>query len=98
MSNGKCGLQRYANISEAKINKILDALRDNGSTVTGSNPWTVNTNKFGVRLQGTWDSSSQTLSIIVTGKDFFVPCSQIWDTIDPLVNHISSMSDAELNS
>lgn len=97
MSNGKCGLQRYANITQAKMNKILDALRDNGSSVMGSNPWNVNTNKFGVKLQGSWDSSSQTLSIIVTGKDFFVPCSQIWDTIDPLISHISALSDDELD-
>lgn len=98
MSNGKCGVHHYANISQAKIDQILDALRKNGSTVTGNNPWNVDTHKFGIKLQGTWDSGSQTLSIIVTDKDFFVPCSKIWDTIDPLINHISSMSDKELHS
>ncbi len=98
MSNGKCGVHHYANISQAKIDKILQALKDNGSTVSGNNPWDVNTNKFGIKLQGSWNASSQVLSIIVTDKDFFVPCSKIWDTIDPLINHISSMSDTELKS
>lgn len=98
MSTGKCGVQRYGNITQAKIDKILEALEDNGSTITGDNPWTVNTNKFGVKLKGTWDEASQTLTIIVTAKDFFVPCSQIWDTVDPLVNHISGLSNAELDS
>lgn len=98
MSNGKCGVHHYANISQAKIDKILDALKDNGADISGNNPWNVDTNKFGIKLQGTWDSSSQSLSIIVTGKDFFVPCSKIWDTIDPLINHISSMSDEEVHA
>ena len=96
MSNGKCGVHHYKNIDQAKIDAILKALKDNGATVTGNNPWNVDTHNHGVKLQGTWDQQASTLSIIVTAKDFYVPCSRIWDNIDPLINHISGLSAAEL--
>lgn len=96
MSTGKCGEHHYANITKVKIDAILDALRKNGSTVTGNNPWNVDTHNNGVKLQGTWNEASLTLSVIVTDKNFYVPCSKIWDTIDPLINHISSLTAAEM--
>lgn len=64
--------------------------------VSGNNPWDIDTHKHGVKLQGTWDQQSSTLSVIVTDKDWYVPCSKIWETIDSLINHISGLSAAEL--
>jgi DNA-directed RNA polymerase len=78
----------YPNITQQKMDLILNALRNDGASVMGNNPWSVNTHKFGVKLQGSWDTSSQTLSIIVTSKDFFVPCTQIWSSIDPLMQQV----------
>lgn len=96
MSDGKCGVHSYANITQDKINKMLAELKQQGFSVTGSNPWTINTNKYSVVLQGTWVELTSTLSVIVTDKSFLVPCSKIWDTIDPLINGLSNMSDEEM--
>jgi len=96
MANTNCGEHHYANITQSKINAIMDALKKNGATITGNNPWDVDTHKYGIKLRGTWNSANLTLSIIVTNKDIYVPCSKIWDTIDPLINHIASLSDSEV--
>ena len=91
MSDGKCGAHHYAGITQEKIDAIIAALKKNGATVSGDNPWNVDTHKYGVKLQGSWVETTSTLTIIVTDKDFYVPCSKIWDTIDPLIHHIQSI-------
>lgn len=96
MSDGKCGTHTYPNITEAKMMSILDALRKNGAIVTGNNPWDVDTHKYGIKLRGTWDNSTAVLSVIVTDKDFYVPCGKIWSTIDELIGHITSLAEADL--
>lgn len=94
--DGKCGVHHYANITQEKIHAILEALKNDGAVISGSNPWTVDTHKHGVKLQGTWDDSGATLTVIVTNKNFVVPCSKIWETIDPLINHIAGLKKGEL--
>jgi len=95
MANNSCGEHHYGNITKVKIDAIMAALKKSGSTVTGNNPWDVDTHNNGVKLRGTWDQATSTLSIIITDKNFYVPCSKIWDTIDPLINHISGLTDKE---
>jgi hypothetical protein len=89
----KCGEHTYDNITRPKIDEILAKLQANGATIHGGNPWHVDVNKHNIKLQGTWDENKSSLSIIVTDKHFIVPCSRIWSTIDPLVEHISSQPD-----
>lgn len=96
MSDGKCGVHTYSNINQARIDGILAALRSSGSTVTGNNPWNVDTHNHGVKLQGSWNAGTSVLSIIVTDKDWYVPCSKIWSTIDPLINHIGQVAEADV--
>jgi hypothetical protein len=96
MSKGMCGEHHYANIDKEKIDAILAALKKSGATIKGDNPWDVDVHSHGVKLRGTWNESTSTLSIIVTAKDFYVPCSKIWDKIDPLIHHITGLSSAEL--
>lgn len=96
MSDGKCGTHTYPNIDQVRINAILAALRQSGSTVTGNNPWNVDTHNHGVKLQGSWNQGTSVLSIIVTDKAWYVPCSKIWDTIDPLIRHVPQLADDEL--
>ncbi len=95
-ADGKCGKHCYPQIDKVKIDKILEALKENGCTVTGSNPWNVDTHKHGIKLQGTWDEKTSTLCIIVTDKDWYVPCSKIWDYIDPLIHNVQSLSVKEM--
>lgn len=94
--SSKCGEHHYGNITKTKIDQILDQLRKSGATISGNNPWDVDVHNNGVKLQGTWNESNLTLSIIVTDKNWYVPCSKIWDTIDPLIQHISSLQDTDV--
>lgn len=96
MSDGKCGTHTYPNIDQNRINAILQALRQSGSTVTGNNPWNVDTHNNGVKLQGSWNQATSVLAIIVTDKNWYVPCGKIWDTIDPLIRNVQQLAASEL--
>lgn len=91
-----CGEHHYGNITKTKIDQILEQLKKNGATISGNNPWNVDVHNHGVKLQGIWNESNSSLSIIVTSKSWYVPCSKIWDTIDPLINHISGLKDTDV--
>lgn len=96
MSKSLCGEHNYANINKEKIDAIIKALKENGATVTGNNPWVVDPHQHGIKLQGTWDQAASNLSIIVIAKNWYVPCSKIWDYIDPLIEHINDLDTKEL--
>jgi hypothetical protein len=96
--DGKCGAKTYNGFTQDKINATLNALRANGAVVTGQNPWDVDTNNHGVKLQGTWDAAAGTLTVIVTDKAFYVPCSSIWSRLDELLQHIGGLPDHEVPS
>ena len=80
----------YQNINESKINKIIDTLKSTGATVAGSNPWDVDTNKYGVKLLGSWDAAASKLTVEITDKNFLVPCNKIWENLDPMISSISA--------
>jgi hypothetical protein len=94
--SSKCGEHHYGNITKTKIDQILEQLKNNGASISGNNPWGVDIHKYGIKLQGAWNESNLTLSITVIEKDFYVPCSKIWDTIDPLIHHISGLRDSDV--
>jgi hypothetical protein len=85
----RCGEHNYENITRPKVDLILKKLEENGATIHGSNPWEVDVNKHNIKMQGTWDETTSSLSIVVTEKNFIVPCSKIWKEIDPLISHLS---------
>ncbi|HEX7842304.1 MAG TPA: hypothetical protein VF469_32755 [Kofleriaceae bacterium] len=93
---GKCGVRNYPNITQDKINLMIAEMRRQGMTVTGANPWDVDVRQHGVKLRGTWSSGAQTLSVIVTDKNWYVPCAKIWETIDGLMPHIQDLADHEV--
>jgi hypothetical protein len=90
MGDGKCGAKHYGGIDEQKMNQVVETLRENGNTVSGGNPYTVDTGQFGIKLKGTWDEGGQSLTVIVTDKAMLVPCGKIWDKIDPLLRKLAS--------
>jgi len=96
LGDGKCGKHAYSNITDQKIDLMMKELKDHGISVSGNNPWTIDPNQHGIKLQATWDKGSSTLYIIVTDKNWYVPCSKIWDTIDPLIKHIQDLSAKDL--
>ena len=86
-----CGAPHlYTNINEQKIKLIMDTLQKSGADITGKNPWNVDTNNHGIRLLGNWNALSSTLSVEVTHKSFFVPCSKIWEFLDPMIQKIAN--------
>jgi hypothetical protein len=96
MGDGKCGRHSYDGIDQAKMDAIIKALKDNGCTVAGNNPWDVDTHKHGIKLRGEYDPKTGTLSIIVTAKQWYVPCSKIWDFINATISHIQALETADL--
>ena len=96
MNGGKCGKHSYGNIDKAKMDAIINQLKAHGATVTGNNPWDVDTHSHGIKLKGAWDGNTSTLTLIVTAKDWYVPCSKIWSTIDELIHHIQGVSAGEI--
>jgi len=78
----------YRNITRQHIDSMLDELLKNGSAITGENPWSIDTKQSGVKLKGEWSQEASTLSVIISGKEWYVPSSQIWETIDKLVAEI----------
>ncbi|WP_459202461.1 hypothetical protein [Methanococcus sp. CF] len=96
MGEGKCGKHEYSNINQQKVDLMIEELKEHGISVTGNNPWVIDPKKFSIKLQATWDKESSKLYVIVTDKSFLVPCSKIWDTIDPLINNIQGLSEDEM--
>lgn len=91
-----CGTHRYGNIDQQKITLIISELKTHGCSVSGNNPWAVDTHQHGIKLKGQWDRSTSTLSVSVTDKGWYVPCSKIWDYIDPMIHHIQDLTVNQL--
>ncbi len=79
----------YPNIGRHQIDVMLGELLINGATITGNNPWHIDTRQSGVKLRGEWSEDSSTLSVTLTGKGWYAPSSVIWRTIESLISQIS---------
>lgn len=84
----KHGTHSYGNINREKMDAIINALEAHGSAVTGQNPWSIDTRKHGVRLQGQWNEETATLDITVTHADWYVPSGTLWEKIDSLMGRV----------
>jgi hypothetical protein len=93
---GNCGTHSYGNIDQTKIDAIITQLKSNGATVSGNNPWDVDTRNHGVKLQGAWSKKTSKLSVAVIDRNWYVPCTKIWDTVDPLIHYIQGLSAEEI--
>lgn len=89
---GQCDVHTYFGVSPEIKDALLAKLHAEGMTVTGDNPWDIDTHEHDVKLRALWDSGTRTLKLIVTaGKDGFfglVTCATIWEKIDPVVKGI----------
>ncbi|MBN1113323.1 MAG: hypothetical protein JXA53_10470 [Bacteroidales bacterium] len=87
----------YSNITKPKLDQILNKFKENGASVDGNNPWNVNLHNQGIKIKISWYESHSSITISITGKDFYVTASRIWECIDTLVNHITNLIEAEAN-
>jgi hypothetical protein len=89
---GQCGVRSYAHATLQIKNALLAKLHGEGMTVTGDNPWDIETHAFDVKLHAVWDPMAQVLKIIVRsgagGYAGLVTCERIWDKIDPVLKEI----------
>lgn len=89
---GGCGAKMYYAVTVDRMNKILQQLVDEGATITGNNPWSVDTHNHGVELKGTWYKAAQQLYVEVTDTGTLVPCDLVWTKLDSLLSGLGVSS------
>ena len=75
---------------------MLDELMKNGAKIAGNNPWVVDTRRSGVKFKGEWSENTSTLLVTLVGKDWYVPSSRIWETIETLMCHLNEHADQDI--
>jgi UDP-glucose 6-dehydrogenase len=84
----KHGTHSYNSIDRETVEAIINALMSHGAVVNGYNPWSIDTQKHGVRLLGDWNEETATLDITVTHADWYVPKKKLWEHIDSLMSRV----------
>lgn len=88
-----CEVRRYEKINPYRRDVILRALKKEGATLTGSNPYDADMNRHGVKLHGSWNGASNVLEVAVADKNFYVSCAKVWEAIDPMVVKVQGMEE-----
>lgn len=87
---GECGLRSYSKVSPKIRDAIVAKLRGAGMEVTGTNPYSIDTHRFGVSLQALWNPATETIYVIVSKKPLVPTCNQVWDEIEPSLKSVIS--------
>lgn len=86
---GLCGVRTYARVTTQVKDALLARLHAAGMTVTGDDPWDIDTQTAGVKLRAVWDPRAQQLKLIVTEPPTASTfCPLIWARIDPILKEI----------
>jgi hypothetical protein len=89
---GQCSLRSYPGVTERIKDMLLAKLRSEDMSVTGDNPWNIDTRQYDVKLRAVWDPKAQVVKLIVTaGKGGYfgmVTCAEIWKKIDPIMKGV----------
>jgi len=85
--------RNYPNVVRQHVDAMVAELIGNGAKITGNNPWYIDTRQSGVKLTGVWSEDTAILSIALTGKDWYVPSSKIWDTLETLMAQLKELPD-----
>jgi len=90
---GQCGIRSYARVSAQVKDQLLTKLHGEGMSVTGNNPWDLDTRQHGVKLRAVWDARAQELKLVVTtGKVWgLISCPDIWEKIDPKLKEVGAV-------
>lgn len=88
-----CEARTYEGVDKPHAAMLLDGLKAQGATVTGNNPYDVDTHKQGVKLRATYNEPAQKLTVEVTDRPsvpFVDVCAKVWDQIDPAIQKVLS--------
>lgn len=89
---GQCGVKAYRRVTPQVRDKLIAKLHAEGMTVTGDNPWEIDTHEHGVKLRAVWDPTGDALTLIVTaGADGFagaLVCDVVWGRIEPIMKQV----------
>jgi|GEM_PF-959527 hypothetical protein len=92
------GTRIYPNVVRQRVDAMLDELMKNGATITGNNPWVIDTRQSGVKLKGEWSEDTSTLSVTLIGKEWYVPSSMIWETIETSMSQLDELPDQDIST
>lgn len=87
--------RNYPNVVRLRLDAMLEELKKNGAKITGNNPWDIDTRQSGVKLRGAWSEATETLSVTLIDRDWYVPSATIWDTIESLMRKIDRTPDED---
>lgn len=89
---GQCGVRSFSNVTAQVRDALIARLHTEGMTVTGTNPWNIETHKYDVKLRAAWNPQTRVLKLIVTagkgGLLGLVTCDEIWKRIDPIMKEV----------
>jgi hypothetical protein len=89
-------VRRYGSITRKKVDVMLRALQSDGAAISGDNPWEVDTHRSGVKLRGQLNETASYLEVTVVDRDWYVPCSMVWQQIDALMRRVQTLPDVEI--
>ena len=89
-------MRTYPKVVRQSVDAMLNELMKNGAKITGNNPWFIDTLQSGVKLRGEWSEDASTLSVTLIGKDWYVPSSRIWETIETLMSQLKEQPDQDI--
>ena len=89
-------MRTYPKVVRQSVDAMLNELMKNGAKITGNNPWFVDTLQSGVKLRGEWSEDASTLSVTLIGKEWYVPSSRIWETIEPLMSQLNEQQEQDM--
>lgn len=87
---GQCDVRSYPHATPQIRDTLLAKLHAEGMTVTGDNPWDIDTHQSDVKLRAAWNPKTQTLKLIVldgTGGLPFI-CDEVWKRLEPKLKEI----------
>jgi hypothetical protein len=84
--------RRYTNMSRERIASVMAALRRSGVRISGENPWEIDTLRHGVHLAAAWSEVTEVLALTITDRNWYVSSDDVWNTIDPLLEEVGSLS------
>ncbi len=73
----KCKPFKIENINAELKDLILENLVESGAKIEGDNPWDIDLNQHGIKLDTIWREVSQDILISVTDRKFYAKCKRI---------------------